>query len=83
MEGIQICLNEVPHSFSSLLAFYNFIKKAFSQNTETCTETSSDSVDLKFGVEDSNINELREILNKSSFQKTEKTKDAQCLTLMK
>lgn len=53
--------------FSSLLAFYNFIKKAFSQNTETCTETPSDSVDLKFGVEDSNINELREILNKWIF----------------
>lgn len=69
--------------FSSLLAFYNFIKKAFSQNTETCTETSSDSVDLKFGVEDLNRNELRKILNKPSFQKTETTKDVQCLTLMK
>lgn len=73
MEGIQICWNEVPHPFSSLLAFYNFIKNAFSQNTETCTETSSDSVDLKFGVEVLNRNELREILNKSSFQKTETT----------
>lgn len=65
------------------MAFYNFIKKAFSQNTETCTETSSDSVDLKFGVEDLNRNELRKKSNKSSFQKTETTKDAQCLTLMK